>query len=209
MTGKLHVAPGAHLLGDQRQVVLVGHVVAHGPAVGIAQAQVAVVEVHRAVLAHQAQQARLEAAEMIVERRIGLVQPAHHVHRAERPRHHLLDLGGEQLTVGHGEVAIDAAGHRRGAMDTLAGGGADHLLAKLAQQHLARDIRMRLRHADDVALPRRRAETEQQVRARQVEEVQRVRLQDLPVVHQPAHLVGGGGDRHRAHHRSSALAAAR
>ena len=34
-------------------------------------------------------------------------------------------------------------------------------------------------------------EAEQQVGRGQVEEVQRVGLEDLPVVHQPAHLLGG------------------
>ena len=50
----------------------------------------------------------------------------------------------------------------------------------------------RREHADDVAMRRVRFHPEQQVRRGQVEEVQHVRLEDLPVVHQPAHLVGRG-----------------
>ena len=45
-------------------------------------------------------------------------------------------------------------------------------------------------HADDVAHGRVGVEAEQQVRRAQVEEVQGVRLEHLPVVHQPAHLLG-------------------
>ena len=46
------------------------------------------------------------------------------------------------------------------------------------------------RHADDVADGRVGVEAEQQVGRDQVEEVQGVRLEHLPVVHQPAHLLG-------------------
>ena len=45
--------------------------------------------------------------------------------------------------------------------------------------------------ADDVALLDRRVEAEQQIGRGKVEEVQGVRLEDLTVVHQPAHLLAG------------------
>ena len=45
-------------------------------------------------------------------------------------------------------------------------------------------------HPDDVALGDRSVESEQQIGRRQVEEVQRVRLEHLSVMHQPAHLFG-------------------
>jgi hypothetical protein len=44
--GKLHVAPGLDLLGDQAVVGLVVHLVEEDPAVGVPGAQHAVVEVH-------------------------------------------------------------------------------------------------------------------------------------------------------------------
>ena len=59
------------------------------------------------------------------------------------------------------------------------------------------DLRVVLDHADDVA-PGDRVEAEQQVRRGQVEEVQGMGLQGLPVVHQAAHLLGAGGDRRGA-----------
>ena len=49
---------------------------------------------------------------------------------------------------------------------------------------------MRGGNADDVALGDVAVEAEQQVRRAEVEEVQRVRLEHLAVVHQPAHLLG-------------------
>jgi hypothetical protein len=91
-------------------------------------------------------------------------------------------------------------------MHPLAGGDADHLLAELAQQHaLPGDLRVGAGDADDVALLHRRFEAEQQVGRRQVEEVQRVGLEDLPVVHQPPDLLGGGGDGQGADHRVEGL----
>jgi hypothetical protein len=64
-----------------------------------------------------------------------------------------------------------------------------------------RQVGVRGEHADDVASSHVGVEAEQQVRRRQVEEVQRVRLQDLAVVHQPADLLGGRRQRGRADHR--------
>jgi hypothetical protein len=60
--------------------------------------------------------------------------------------------------------------------------------------------------ADDVAARDVGVEAEQQVGRAQVEEVQRVRLQDLPVVHQAADLLGRGRELRRAHHLVERLA---
>jgi hypothetical protein len=63
------------------------------------------------------------------------------------------------------------------------------LLAVLAHQDaLLGQLRELLRDADDVAHRRVGVEAEEQVGRAQVEEVQRMRLEELAVVHQPAHL---------------------
>jgi hypothetical protein len=77
-------------------------------------------------------------------------------------------------------------------MDALAGGHADDLLAEFPEQHaLARQLRVLGGEADDVAAGRLGVEAEQQVGRGEVEEMQRVGLQHLAVVHQPADLLGG------------------
>ena len=92
-------------------------------------------------------------------------------------------------------------------MDALARGVADDFLAILPQQHaLLRDLRMGGRHADDVAAGHVGAEAEQQVGRRQVEEVQRVGLQDLAVMHQAADLLRGGRERRGTDHLVERLA---
>ena len=87
-------------------------------------------------------------------------------------------------------------------MHALAGGEADHLLAVFAQQHaFLGDIRMRGGDADHVALGDFGIEAEEQVGRGEMEEVQGMRLQHLAVVHQAAHLLGGGRQRlHPQHH---------
>jgi hypothetical protein len=80
-------------------------------------------------------------------------------------------------------------GNRARAVNLLSGRAQDDLLAVLAHQHrLRRQLRILEDHADDVADLRVGVEAEQQIRRREVEEVQRVRLEHLAVVHQPPHL---------------------
>jgi hypothetical protein len=84
---------------------------------------------------------------------------------------------------------------------TPPGTAPDHLLAEAAQQHaLPGDVRKLGCHTDDVALRYLRVETEQQVGRGQVKKMQRVRLQDLAIVHEPPDLVGGRGQVVNADH---------
>ena len=77
-------------------------------------------------------------------------------------------------------------------MHPLAGRDADNLLPELAQQHAALGgFRVLHRHANDVALGDVAVETEEQIGRTEVEEMQRMRLQHLAVVHQAAQLFGG------------------
>jgi len=191
---ELHVAPGLDLLGDQAVVGLVIDLVEQDPAVGVPGAQHAVVEVEAAVGRDHAHEVGAESAELVVERGVLLVQLLDDLHRLAAPGDHLVGVFQQVLAFLDAQGAIDAAGYRTGAMYPLAGGQADDLLAVLAQQDaLLRDLGIFLRHADDVAPADFGVETEQQVGRGQVEEVQRVRLQDLAVVHQAAHLVRGRG----------------
>ena len=68
-------------------------------------------------------------------------------------------------------------------MDALLGQALDHLLAELAQRNaVLGERRVVLDHADDVAPGRIGIEAEQQIRRREMEEAQRVRLGDLAAV---------------------------
>ncbi len=91
------------------------------------------------------------------------------------PGDHLVDILEQLVAFRHRHRLVDPARDGPGAVDPLAGGDADHLLAKLAQQHaLTGDLRMLFRNADDAAPGKVGVETEQQIGRAQVEEVQRV-----------------------------------
>jgi hypothetical protein len=85
-------------------------------------------------------------------------------------------------------------------VNLLAGGGLDDLLAILSHHHrLHGQFGILASHADDIADGRIRPKTKEQVGRRQMEEVQRVRLVHLPVVHQTAHLLCRGRQLFAAH----------
>jgi hypothetical protein len=91
-------------------------------------------------------------------------------------------------------------------VDALAGGHADHFLAELPEQHtLAGQLGVLGGESDDVAPSGLGIEAEQQVRGREMEKMQRMRLQHLAVVHQPADLLGGRRQ-HGANHLVEGLA---
>ena len=204
---ELHVRPRLHFLGDLLPVVAVVHVVEDLVPIRLCRTQSAVVEVHRAVRAHEAQRARLERAERAVGLEVFLEQPLHDVHRVAAPRDHLVDVFLQFAALVGGQRLVHAARDRARAVDALAGGVADHFLAVLAQQHsLLGDVRVSGGHAHDVAACHVGIEAEQQVGRAQVEEVQRMRLQDLAVVHQAADLLRRGRELRGAHHLVERLA---
>jgi hypothetical protein len=194
--GELHVDHGL----TSSQITLPVVLIAHGRAGSRrrrARPQAAVVEVHRAVGRAPGSASPTETAEFVVQRRICSNRRRTSSHRPRLQSTCAMSVLSSARCARPATVAIHPAGHRAGAVDALAGGGADHLLAELAQQHaLARD-RSGCAAATPTMLrrPDLGLEAEQQVRRRQVEEVQCVRLQDLAVVHQPAHLLRGR--RHR------------
>jgi hypothetical protein len=190
--GELHVGPGLDVLGDDVPVAAVVEVVEQGLAVGVARAQAAVVEVHRAVGATRHMPAERKRPKALYSARFCSNRLADHAHRVAAPGHHLVGVLQQFGALFGRERLVHAAGDRAGAMHALAGRHADHFLAVLAQKHaLLGDFRMRGDDADHVARGDIGAEAEQQVGRRQVEEVQGVGLQDLAGMHQAADLLGG------------------
>ena len=111
-----------------------------------------------------------------------------------RPDQHLIDLGQQAVAGGDIEVAVDAAGNRSGAVDLFAGRRLDDLLPELAHQDGAQaKFGVLSDHLKDIAPFCRSAKAEQQVGGREVKEMQDMALHHLPVMHQAAHLLGGGG----------------
>ena len=80
-------------------------------------------------------------------------------------------------------------------MNFLAAENLNNLLTKLAQANSgAGQVRVGSDHAENVSLRLRRVPAEQEIRRTQVEETQRVALDDLAEIHQPSQLVGSGRD---------------
>ena len=94
----------------------------------------------------------------------------------------------ENLTASGGRQRLQHAARRGpGRMDALAAQDFDNALPELPQPDAAaREVRLHLQQAEDVALGRVRIEAQQQIGRGQMEEAQGMRLQDLPVVHQAA-----------------------
>ena len=111
--------------------------------------------------------------------------------RVAAPLDDLVDVLAQRVAVLDGEVLVDAARDAQPRMDAPAAGRGDHLLAEFADEDRPfADLGKGFDHADDVALRDRRLEAEQQVGRGQMEEVERVGLQHLAVMHQPPHLLG-------------------
>ena len=151
---------------------------------------------------------------MLELRAIGVDELLDQFHRVPRPGDHLVGVGAQFIALRRAQQLVDAARNSSRSMHALAGREPDRLLPPFAQRYaLARDFRILRRHGDDVAPVDLGVEAKEQIGRGQKEEMQRVRLQYLAVMHQPAHLLGarrrraddmierlGGGDlvRHRA-----------
>ncbi len=110
-------------------------------------------------------------------------------HRIQGPFDHLVHRGKKMIPPFNGQVSVDTTGNGAGAVHLLACRRLDDLLPVFAHQDGAlAEFRIFLDHLEDVALFRRRTETEQKIGRCQVEEVQHVGLHHLAVMHQPAHL---------------------
>ena len=122
------------------------------------------------------------------------MQLDHEPDRRLRPVDDLVDPGAHRIAIGDAERLVHSARNDAGAVNALAGDMRDDLLPELARHHaLHREIRKRRGDADDVALGDLALEAEQQVGRGEMEEMQRMRLHDLPVMEQTAQLLGRRG----------------
>ncbi len=162
--GELHVGPGLDFFFDQVEVALIAGAVEDDLACGVTRPDNAVVQVQRAVGAHQREHVGTKTAEAVIQRRVLRMQLFGNRHGVLRPADHLRHVALQQRTVLEADMLVNAARHRTGAVHPLARRGANHLLAEFAQQHaLPGDVGVRLRHADDVAPVHFGVEAEQQV----------------------------------------------
>ena len=108
----------------------------------------------------------------------------------------MFDILEQVITLLDADILVHSAGNGTGTVNALARRDANYFLSVFAQQHaLFGDFRVGGSNADNIALGNIGIETEQQVGRTQVVEMQRMRLQHLSVVHQPAHLLGSGRQR--------------
>ncbi len=108
----------------------------------------------------------------------------------------LIDVGAQRVAIVDLERLVHAAGNAARAVDLLADDVFDDFLAELAGQHShARQIGKGGGDAEHIAFRDLALEAKQQIRRGQMEEVQRVRLNHLPVVEQPAQFFCGRGER--------------
>ena len=123
--------------------------------------------------------------------------PLKKLQSAQRDRLGLRQRGQDAVAACDVQRRVDAAGNGPGRMDALAGQALDHLLPEPAQRDaVLGKLRMVLDHADDVAPCRIGVEAEQQVGRREMEEAQRVGLDDLAAMHDLAQLRRGRRNAH-------------
>ena len=163
--GELHVAPGLDLFVQQLVVGTVVLVIEEGAALGVAGAQAAMVELEGPLGPGEAQGVGIDGAEAVVVVGVAEEDALHELHGGLGPGDHLVAVGAQVVALLGGQGLVDAAGDGAGAVDALAGGDADDLLAVLAQQHpLLGDLGIVLDDADDVAVADGVIEAEEQVR---------------------------------------------
>jgi hypothetical protein len=190
---RLEVGVGVGDLADELVVALGREVLAVALAVRVDEAQQALVVLPRAVGRHQAEVEAGEHAERGDFQGVGGDELAVAVPGPADVVHDHGELGAELLAHLRVDAAAHAAGDGPGGVDLAAAEGRDHLLAEAAHADAAAgDLGLGLDQAEHVALGGVAVEAEQQVGGAEVEERQRVRLQDLAEVHHPAQAPGGG-----------------
>ena len=157
------------------------------------------IEVEGAVLADETEVVRRELGEAVDEVLVGPVIALEEIDGRLGPFDHPVDRQGvgaleEAVALLGAEVLVDPSRDGAGAVDLLARGRQDDLLAELAQENGPRgQLLVEGDDADDVAHGRVGVHAQEEVGRGQVEEVQSVRLEHLAVVHQAAHLLRGRG----------------
>ena len=152
---------------------------------GIAEAQIAVVQLQRAVGLDEAHVIGIEAGKVLDLREVCLVVALEQVERELRVAERLGQALENFVALRGGERLVYAAGHREIRVNLTAGDELDEFLAELAQPHaLDGNVGLLLDEANDVADGRVGIEPEQQVGRAEMEEAERVGLYDLAHVHQ-------------------------
>ena len=158
------------------------------------------IEVEGPVLADEAEVVRGERGEAVDEVLVLPVIVLEELDGRLGPFDHPVDrerLGAleEAVPLFGAEVLVDAAGHGARAVDLLAGRGQDDLLAELAQEDgPGGQVLVEGDDADDVPDGRVGVHAQEEVGRGEVEEVQGVGLEHLPVVHQAPHLLRRRGE---------------
>ena len=202
---RLEVGVGQRGFADVGRVIVGLHLVGDDGAVGADEAQVSVVQPQRAIRPDQAAVHRREVRERFDF--VGEV-PDNGLPESERAlhdRHSRGQIGQRLLSRLRIQRGVDAAGHRPRRVNTLPCEPLDHLLAELAQRYpVPKRVRLLLEKPGHVALGRIGIHAKQEVRRRQVEERERMRLHELGHVEQFAQLGRGGRDPH-GHDRVAGL----
>ena len=158
-------------------VITVVDVIEDHGTVRLPGTQSSVVEIKRTVITDQAQHVGIDEREVTTVLDILDEKTLGKPDGCSPPVDDLVDLPEQVVTLLASDVLVDSAGDSLGAMHALAGCDADHLLAILAQQYtLPGDIGMIGQHTDNVAMTDLVVITKQQVRRREMEEVERMGL---------------------------------
>ena len=173
-------------------VITVIDVIEDRGAVGFARTQSAVIEIKRPVITDQAQHVAVDerkitaVIDILDEKALG--EPD----RCSTPVYDPVNLLEKVVALLATDVLVDSTGDCGSAVHTLAGRNTNHFLTILAQQHtLFCDIGIVSQYADDISMTHLVVVAEQQVGRRQMKKMQRMGLQHLPAMHEPANLLGG------------------
>ena len=118
------------------------------------------------------------------------MQPDDQPDRLAAPIDDLVNCGAHRIAIGDAQRLVHAAGDDACAVNALSRDVANDFLPELARHHAApREIGESSGDAEDVALGDLALEAEQQVGRGEMKEMQRVRLNDLPVVQEAPKLL--------------------
>ena len=152
------------------------------------------VQVHGAIGADQGKVVGIERTEGRQGRKVFDRIILRDFERTSRPIHHLFDILEKDIAFGDGKILVHASGNGAGSMNFLTRRGLDDFLPVFAHHDpLDRKIGEFLRYADHVPDGGVGVKPEQQIGRYQMEELQGVGLEHLPVMHQAPDLFGRRG----------------
>ena len=197
---ELHVAPRLDLLAQHLGIAPVIQMIEQDLSLVVFGPQTAVIQIQRPVGAHQAEVVGADGGEIAEIARVQGISLLDQFNDVAAPLDHQLQICQQIIALLQGQRLVDPTGHIAATMHPLAGGYPDDLLTVFAQPYpLTGDVGKIGHHPADVAAGDLGIELEQEIRRSQMEEMHRVRLQGLAVVHQPTNFLGGRGDLVRPH----------